>query len=321
MRFAVCLALSVGLLAGLFNTRVAADDAVTLKWKFKPGQTSRYTSTQDVKVNFKQGILAQEIMMKQTSDVRWMVESFDEEGNAHITLTMERIRVESGPADDTVTFDSKDDKLPEGADDSSIEALRAGVNQPVYLTLDPRGKVLDVRLSEEFAQKIKQSPQYGPLAAVFSRDNLKQMASMNTIELPAEPVHRGTTWQQESLLTDPIAGKQKLTTTYRYDGMEDHDGRRLAKISATATIAPADEKKVSPLTIKDQKLNGVTWFDGDLGRIDEMQMTIKVASEMAAAQGKAEQIMFTKLQMKLIGDAAAPGEKPKKKAPKESEDL
>lgn len=321
MRFVSLVALSVGFAVGFFDSLALADDAVELKWKFKPGQTSRYEAIQDVKVNVKQGIFAQEINMKQTSDVRWLVESVDEERNAHVTLTMERIRVESGPADDTVTFDSDDDKQPKGADEASIEALRAGVNQPVYLTLDPRGKVLDVRLSEQFAQKIKESPQYGPLAAVFSRDNLKQMASMNTIELPAEPVKKGATWQQESLITDPIAGKQKLTTTYRYDGMEEHDGRQLAKISATATIAPADDKKASPLTIKDQKLNGVTWFDRAQGRIVEMQMTTKIASEMAAGQNKTEQIMFTKQHMKLVGNTAAGDAEPKKKPSKEAEDL
>lgn len=314
-------ALVVGVFIALAASRVSAEEGVALKWKFKPGQVSYYTSSQDIKVNVKQGIVAQEVLMKQTSDVRWEVESVDDDGNAHITQTIQRIRSESGPAEDTVTFDSKDDQPPKDADESSIEALRAAIDQPVYLVLDPRGKVLDVRLSEQFAQKIKESPQYGPLAAMFSRENLKQMASSSTIELPDEPVAKGSSWEQESTLADPIAGKQKLTTTYRYDGAEEHDGRRLEKISATAKISPADEKKLSPVTVKDQKLNGVIWFDRGSGRIDEMQMTIKMVSEAVAGANKIEQIMVTKLHTKLVAKPADAETKPKKTAAKPAEDL
>ncbi|MGH7140590.1 MAG: DUF6263 family protein [Pirellulales bacterium] len=314
-------ALAVGIFIALAASRASAEEGVTLKWKFKPGQTSYYTSSQDMKINVKQGIVAQEMLMKQTSDVRWEVESVDDDGNAHVTQTIERIRSESGPAEDTVTFDSKDDQPPKDVDESSIEALRAGINQPVHLVLDPSGKVLDVRLSEQFAQKIKESPQYGPLAMMFSRENLKQMASINTIELPNKPVTKGSTWEQESTLADQVAGKQKLTTTYRYDGAEEHDGRRLEKISASAKISPADEKKLSPVTVKDQKLNGVIWFDRGSGRIDEMQMTIKVASEAVAGANKIEQIMLTKLHTKLVDKPADAQTKPKKSAAKKAEDL
>lgn len=319
----MCLAvrsmLVVAALLCLTTSLVFADDAAALKWKLKQGQAWYYTSSQDTKMTVKQGLVAQEVLMKQTSDVRWTVESIDEDGNAHVTLTMEHIRSESGPAEDTVVFDSNDDKLPEGADESSIEAFRASLDQPIYLVLDPHGKVVDVRLSDEFAQKIKQSPQYGPLAALFSRDNLKQMVSVNTIELPVEPLAKGATWEQQSMLTDPIAGKQKLSTTYRYDGVEEHDGRRLDKISSTATVAAADEKKTSPLTVKDQKMNGVVWFDRQLGRIAEMRMSMKIASELefGAGANKLERVVITSLQSKLSDQRKSkPQQKPESKPEK-----
>lgn len=304
--------LVVGSLLGLAASPAFADEGASLKWKFKEGQTWSYTTSQDTKMNLKQGLVAQEMLMKQTSDVTWKVESIDEDGNAHLTLTMTHIRSESGPADDTAVFDSDDDKLPEGADAASMEDLRAGLNQPIYLVLDPRGKVVDVQLSDEFAKKIKESPQYGPLAALFSRDNLKQMVSANTIELPAEALAKGTTWQQESLVTDPIAGKQKLSTTYRYDGVEDRGGHRLDKISSTAALGPADEKKLSPLTIKDQKMNGVIWFDRASGRIAEMRMSMKIDSELAFGAGanKLERMVVSSSHSKL---SDKPNSKPQKK--------
>lgn len=324
---AIRFLLVIGSLLG-FTASLMADEGVALKWKFKEGQTWYYTSSQDTKMNVKQGLVAQEVLMKQTSDVSWTVESIDEDGNAHITLTMQRIRSESGPAEDTVVFDSDDDKLPEGADESSMEVLRAGLNQPIYLVLDPQGKVIDVRLSDEFARKIKESPQYGPLAALFSRDNLKQMVSVNTIELPAEPLVKGATWEQQSLLTDPISGKQKLSTTYRYDGVDEHDGRRFDKISSTATVSPADEKKASPLTVKDQKMNGVVWFDRTMGRIAAMRMSMKIASELefGAGANKLERVVVTSLESKLSDKPKAkpqkkPADNAEKPASKAGEDL
>lgn len=313
----------------------SAAEPVALKWKLKAGQTWYYTTVQDTKMNLKQGVVAQEMLMKQTSDVRWSVESIDEEGNARATLTMEHIRSESGPADDTAVFDSADEKLPEGADESSIEAMRAGLNEPIYLVLDPTGKVLDVRLSDEFSKKIKESPQYGQLAGLFSRENLKQMVSANTIELPAEPLAKGDTWERQSFVTDPLAGKLKLSTTYRYDGLWEHAGQRLDKISTTASVSPAEEQKLSPLTVKDQKMNGVVWFDRGLGRIAEMSMSMKVASELSFGAGasKLERIVITSMHSKLSdtppskprkkpdSNAEKPAGKPEKAASKAAEDL
>lgn len=320
MSFAVRSAFVLAVVAAFSTSPVEAAEGVPLKWKFSPGQSSHYVSSQDVKINSKGGGFTQEMVMKQTSDIHWMVESLDDDGNAHITQTIERIRVETGAADDALKFDSNDDKAPEGADEMSIEALRIGVNQPVNLVLNPHGKVVDVRLSDQFAQKLKESSQYGPLSAMFSRDNLKQMASMSTLELPADPVTKGETWQQESTLSDPVAGKQKLTTTYRYDGSEEHDGRHLDKIAATATISTGDGNKAVPLTIKDQKLNGVFWFDRKAGRIDEMEMTIKVVRELPAGANKLEQTLVTKLHTHLSDE---PATKPKKSEVKKNaaEDL
>src|SRR5690348_5795873 len=74
----------------------AADEGVTLRWKFKPHQTSRYATSVDVKSQHKAGNgQAEEMTSKQTNDMIWMVDSVDDNGNAHITQTIERVRVES----------------------------------------------------------------------------------------------------------------------------------------------------------------------------------------------------------------------------------
>ncbi|HVX14378.1 MAG TPA: DUF6263 family protein [Pirellulales bacterium] len=310
--------------AASLNAR-AADDGVLLKWKFKPGDSSRFVGSQDMQANTKARGLSQEVAMKQTSDIRWVVDSIDDDGNAHITQTVQRLRVETGPVGDTIKYDSDDDKVPEGADEAQIEAMRIGVNQPLNLVLDPLGKVVDVRLSDQFAKRLKESPHYGQLAMMYSRENLKQMASMITVELPAKPIAKGATWEQQTSVTDPLAGKQKVTTTYRYDGTEEHDGRQLDKISATAKISFNDDNKDENLlpqpSIKDQKMNGVIWFNRKAGRVEETQLTSKVVTEATIGMSKVERTLVIKQSTRLANDAdAEPAKKPVAKA-SDSEDL
>jgi hypothetical protein len=283
----------------------AADDGVALKWKFKPGQTSRYTTSVDMKAQQKiGGRQAEEFNSKQTSDMTWVVESVDQDGTAHITQTIERVRVTSSAKGEEQTFDSQEDKLPEGVDEAAVEPLRVMVNQPMHLTIDPRGKVIDVRPSEKLAAKLKQSSQQGPLAAMFSREGLKQMASTNTLELPAEPVSRGTSWQQQVTVSDPVSGRQTLVTTYRYDGSEERDGQRLEKISANAKVSPAGNQAAAQrVTVKDQKSNGVVWFDRAVGRIHEMEMTTKVVREVNFGANKLEETLTTKMRMRLVNES------------------
>jgi KaiC/GvpD/RAD55 family RecA-like ATPase len=281
----------------------ADDEAVKLQWKFTPGQTSRYAASLDIVSRRTSGGKSEESISKQTTDMSWLVDSVDDDGNAHITQTIQRVRSESSGGGRKEKFDSKDDKSPDAGNDTPAEVARVIVDQPVYLTIDPRGKVVDVRLSDKFSERLKQSPQYGALAAMFSRDNLKQMASMNTLELPVAPVKKGATWEQQAPLFDPIAGRQKRVTVYRYDGADEHDGRQLDKISATAKTSLADEKKPPQgFTVKDQKSNGVIWFDREAGRIHEMQMTNKVVSELGTGAGKVEQTLIIKANTRLIDE-------------------
>jgi hypothetical protein len=294
----------VALLALLTLPARAADEGVALKWKFKPKQTSRYSTSVDIKAQHKAGGgQPDEMTSKQTSDMTWLVDAVDDDGNAHITQVIERVRVESSAKGEKMVFDSDDEKLPEGVDEAAVEPLKVMVNQPVNLVIDPRGKVLDVRPSDKLAEKLKKSSQYGPLAAMFSRDNLKQMTSMNTLEFPAEPISRGTTWQQQAKVNDPMSGRQTLETTYRYDGSEEHDGQKLDKISATAKVSPAAEQGAAPrIAIKDQKSNGVIWFDRTIGRIHGLEMTTKVVREINLGASKVEETLTTKIHMRLAAE-------------------
>lgn len=301
----------VALLCPAVLTAWAADKGVTLRWKFPPGRTANYTTSQDLKVQRKEGDKPEEFYSKQTTNMTWLAESIDDDGNAHITQTVSRVRMQSKGLGKEVVFDSNDEKASAGADQASLQALCAALYQPVYLIIDPRGNVVDVRLSGAFSEKLKQVPQNEPLTAAFSRDNIKQMVNMNTLVLPDEALDKGTTWDQQATLFDPVAGKQKLVTTYRYDGQEEHDGRKLDKISATAKVSRADEKAAAQwFTVKDQKSNGVIWFDRDAGRVHEMQMITKVVREINQGANKVEETMTTHLHTRLLDEGGAESKLP-----------
>jgi hypothetical protein len=293
--FARSLCLLVALL-GYLAVPGRADDGVTLKWKFKPQQASHYTTAVDLKSVGKQGSREpQESSARQTINMTWTVDSVDDDGNANITQQIDRVRMQSSEQGHQTTFDSKDKDAPDDVD---------VIHQPVHLVISSQGKVIDVRPSEKMAEKLKQAP--GPMAAMFSRESLKETVKMSTLEFPDKPLTKGTTWEQQSTINVPMSGRMTQTISYRYDGTEERDGQTLDKISATAKVSPAGDQGASQRpTIKDQKLNGVIWFDRKLGRIHELQMTTKVVREGTIGNNKLEETLTTKTHTRLVAESDA----------------
>lgn len=271
-----------------------ADDSVSLKWKFKPQQASHYTTSVDIKAVGKVGTRApEESSARQTIDMTWTVDSVDDDGNANITQQIDRVRMQSSEQGHQTTFDSKDKDVPEDVD---------VIHQPVHLVISSQGKVIDVRPSDKMAEKLKQAP--GPMAAMFSRESLKETVKMSTLEFPDKPLTKGATWEQQSTINVPMSGRMTQTISYRYDGTEERDGQTFDKISATAKVSPVGEHGASQRpTIKDQKLYGAIWFDRKIGRIHELEMTTKVVREGTIGANKLEETLTTKTHTRLVAES------------------
>lgn len=311
-----------------------ADDPRPLRWNFQAGQRSHYVSTQELTVDVTMRGRPNRMHSKQTIDLTWLVESVDDDGNAHVVQTTTRMRVkgEGGPGgninlDSAVNDQPADGKPGDGkpaegkpaeGDDQNDDAGKAQamkdepltllVNQPIRLTIDPRGEIVDVELPKELQQQLKESGSE-EVAFLLSKDNLKQMTSMNTLAFPDEPLSAGDTWKKESDVPDPMVGKQHITTTYRYEGRAEVGGKSLDKITASAKAAlPKPPRGLPPMTLKEQTSKGTIDFDHAAGRIERLKMDTKTTLEIDAPGGAVRQTTTVKVETRRTPDGPADAE-------------
>jgi hypothetical protein len=313
-----------------------ADDAERLRWNFQAGQRSDYVGTQELNIELTARGRPTQIHHKQTIDMTWLVESVDDEGNAQVVQTINRMRVkgDGGPAGDVDLDSAARDKSGDGkvaadetekvgkrGDDETAndEPLFLLVRQPLRLTIDPRGEIVDVELPDALERRLKEAGSEEE-AFLLSKDNLKQFTSMNTLVFPAGPIARGDTWKKESDVPDPMTGKQHVTTTYRYEGSEEIAGTRLEKIAASAKAAPPKLPRGTPqLTVKEQSSKGTIYFDRSAGRIERLKMDTKTTVEIDAPGGPVRQSTTVKVEMRRADDKPAdakPAPPRRKNAPK-----
>lgn len=303
-----------------------ADDARPLRWNFQAGQRSQYVSTQELTVDVTMRGRPNRMHSKQTIDLTWLVESVDDDGNAHVVQTTTRMRVkgEGGPtgkinldsaANEQPADGKSADRKPGEGDEQNDDAGKAQamkdepltllINQPIRLTIDPRGEIVDVELPKELQQQLKE-PGSEEIAFLLSKDNLKQMTSMNTLAFPEEAISAGDTWKRESDVPDPMVGKQHITTTYRYEGREEVGGKSLDKITASAKAAlPKPPRGLPPMTLKEQTSKGTIDFDHAAGRIERLKMDTKTTIEIDAPGGAVRQTTTVKIETRRTPDEPA----------------
>lgn len=157
-----------------------AEDAVTLKYRFSPGQVLRYEGTQIMKGESSVSGTKREFNA-QTAWVReWRVLGIDEMGNARLSLSILSARVETtAPDGSKIAFDTEQE--------DPNNPLRAVVGKPlVEVVLSPFGKIVEIGEA--------QRPGAGQFLA-FLRTQL--------YALPGEAVAAGAAWQNDVSLPLP----------------------------------------------------------------------------------------------------------------------
>jgi hypothetical protein len=179
-----------------------ADDPVTLQYRFSPGQVFRYDGRQSLTVESTVGETTQKFTSETISMREWRVLGVDAKGNAKLTMSIVRAKVNATGADGKkITFDTEND--------SANSPLAAIVGKPlVELTLSPSGQVLEIGES-----KVAAAGQF--------------VAHIRTLlyRVPPSAVTPGTGWQNdiELPLPSPVGkGEQvRLRQTFRLEKVAD----------------------------------------------------------------------------------------------------
>ena len=138
----------------------ASVGAATLRWKFKPGETLRYSMEQKTVTTLKVPGQQLQTTLTQTIDLSWAVKDVAADGTADVSWTIDRMRTRIESALGAFAYDSKDEKVPEGPVAAAlVPTLKALVGAQFPFKINPQGELSDVKVPEKVAQD---APRCGP---------------------------------------------------------------------------------------------------------------------------------------------------------------
>ena len=286
--------------AALFSANARAAER-TLCWKFKAGDSLRCTNDQQMLNNLQgpQGPL--KITSLQLVEVRWDVKAVDNDGVASMVQTIERMKrkVET-PQGAILDYDSASDKEPTGQlAEMMVPMFKLLVKQSFTYKMNSLGEISDVQLPAELIEGFKKVQGFEKIAPMFSAEGVKQTLSQSTLVLPTEAMDVGKSWQTESTVDQGPLGKLKTTTTFKYVGLEMHDGKEMDKIETSIKLEnPEADKAETKIEIVEQEGKGTIYFDNALGRVSDTMAKSKMKSTALIMGIKLESTDETTMSMK-----------------------
>jgi hypothetical protein len=296
----ICLVIIIPVVAMALGTPARAD--TELRWKFNPGDKTKYEMTMAMTQEMKAGDMPFQVKMNQIMDMTWDVKDVAADGTATMHQTIDRVRLEMTlptPGQPPLKYDSQ-----QGVSGAGTEMLAkvfdAMIGKPFIVKVTPLGQVTDMKAPEGMLAAFKNNTQL-QAAGMFSEDGLKQMISQSMMPVPEQGVSEGATWDKSAELQTPPFGKQLTKTEYKLVGQEERDGKKLDKIdvSLEAKFEPTEDAQAK-LKLTENEAGGKVLWDNDSGRPVESVMDSKMKFEITVGNQSFEQGVTTKVTMKQV---------------------
>ncbi len=271
----VTVSLTLGLVT-LALPAQAQDDAYTLEWKWKPGESVWYKLAQDQK-QVMSGMPGMEGEMETTFNSEFLWEQLplgvDENGLAFVQSRYESVKVSmNAPFFGDIEYDSSRANDPEVEENPMVMVFKAMTEDPFFFEMTPTGEVtrvlgfdeiadkLDAKFAEAFddpsefevlrseAEEAKAEVEENEednsdmgMRAFMGNDAIRQQLQMATRVLPDHPVSPGDKWNVT--LSFPIPGIGGLTYEgeFQFIGIEHFGGEDCARISAVTSFQTEEE--------------------------------------------------------------------------------
>jgi Family of unknown function (DUF6263) len=290
----------------------ASAEAVTLRWKFKPGETLRYSIDQKSVTTAKlPGGQELKNALMQTLELSWSVKEVRDDGTAELVQTIERVVDKTDGPLGKFEYDSKSGQEPRGPIAATrVPLFKAMVGAPITFKINAQGEPSDVKVPERLTRSLREA---GPAAAaagqLFSEEGLKGLILQTSLVVPKEDLSEGRTWNRQTKETMPAVGTLVLDTTFTYQGTDTQNGRKVEKIGQVTKIdlqPPADAGNINfPLKVKSQDSRGVVHFDSDAGHLADSRMDETVELTASIMDMEVTQVTETSTVRKLVKDEVA----------------
>jgi len=291
-RFRIVLAT---LAAALWAAAVQpAFGAETLRWKFNPGETLRYTMVQEriqvtkpmapeLKTNQE---LKTSLNQTVTVNLHWSVKSVSSDGLAELSQTIDRVRTKVEAPGSSFEFDSDSGKVPEGPiADQLVPLLKAIVAAEFTFKMNGRGELSDIKVPQKLLDALRQAGPAATAGGMFSDEGLKNLISQSSLTLPEASLDRGKTWTQQTKVPVPMLGTMVMDKTYTFEGPDSKDAGLLQiLLDNKVTLEPAADSNVA-VKITSQEGKGQFSFDAQAGRVvssrvdDRLQMSLSIMGQ------------------------------------------
>jgi hypothetical protein len=139
----------------------------------------------------------------------------------------------------------------------------------------PTGEMKDMKVTDEAAKALKQSPDAEKLGMALTADAFKNLIAI--LVLPKDEVSKSKTWSNKTESKFPTLGKMIVDYACTYEGQIDKDGAKLDKISVTPAVKfEAETNAQGKLEITNVKGGGEILFDAKKGRLVESMLQTRV---------------------------------------------
>lgn len=307
-RLIACLVL----LVLLMSMALAQDEALTLRYKFTPGEKAVYTTkgtgtipmTVTVPPEMGGGPLPLDIIMDMALTMNETTASVDEKGSAHLEKTVPEMTIRSSMQvmgapleglfrwqDGALSVTVNSQPLPNDPGQAKLAEL---LGQTLKVTMEPTGKTAPEAETAQAASGL-----FG-LTGMGGVD-IGQLGALLTA-LPEQPVKVGDTWEVKDTTIKNGEASMTGSSTFKLAGIETVEGRKMARIEGQARLsaegqmpAPAAMGMPANLNITkfDVAMAFVNHFDIERGvtplteinMCQNMDMMLSVPAGLAGAAG------------------------------------
>jgi hypothetical protein len=262
----------------------AATAAEPLRWKLTAGEKLNYNVTQDMTMNMNAGPAGQMVTtMQQAFEMTWDVRQVGDDGAAIIQQSVDRIKMSmNAPMGQSFDYDSTAEGPPEGMAAMIAPMYDAMTNGKFVFTMTPRGEISDVNVPPEVLEAIKNSPGAAAMGEMATADGIQKMLMQGSLVLPEDSPVEGESWSNSATMNNPMTGKQTVETSYKFEGMKDVDGVKMA-VFRPAIKMGFEGNETMQLKVTEQTSDGEVLFNQDAGRLDSttLQQTTKIDMTIA----------------------------------------
>ncbi len=263
----VNVSLAVLVLAMLVPSILVAQEP--LRWKFENGEKLDYNMVQDMTMAMEGGPVGKmETKMRQQMEMTWDVQQVNADGSAVIRQTFDRVRMKMTTPGGEINYDTDSVEAPAGMAAMIAPMYKAMTEAEFIITMSDRGQVTEVNIPDEVIEALKNSPGAAMMGDLATSEGFKKMIAQGSLVLPENPPQKGDSWSSKVEMENPMAGKQTVETTYRYEETKEMDGTTYAVIrpELKMSIASTPEQNVQ-MKVTDQSSEGEVLFNVDEGRL------------------------------------------------------